>query len=207
MKYGKQEKLKKILLSLVVVLPLVACGKGVADTEPMNPQSMEMEQEGEAEQAPSSEVPQESEPVQKASNDEFEEKIEMIREIYYDIQERLELLEQQDGGSGTTRYLEGDQIRKIVTSKDTYESMGHEAKYAAEYYYQNHETVFVFVYGNGEEYRFYLNPQDDSQCIRYIDSDGVIYDFPKGMNASDISEVGYFCTMSMLELHWAGIIP
>lgn len=91
MKYGKQEKLKKILLSLVVVLPLVACGKGVADTEPMNPQSIEMEQEGETEQAPSSEVPQESEPVQKASNDEFEEKIEMIREIYYDIQERLEL--------------------------------------------------------------------------------------------------------------------
>ena len=63
----------------------------------------------------------------------------------------------------------------------------------------------MFVYGKGEEYRFYIAPGSYSTCISYIGPDGVVQDFAEGVEATEISDLGYFCTLSMMELHWAGL--
>lgn len=46
-----------------------------------------------------------------------------------------------------------------------------------------------------------------ADCLRYIDSDGTIYDYPDGVDAADISELGYFCSYAYMEPHWGGFLP
>lgn len=130
--------------------------------------------------------------------------IEEIRTIYYDIQASLDQLTAKDGGAGTTRYVDASNvIRKIVAPSGTYDfgTYPWTEGYSAEYYYdQNERLVFVFAFRGTEEYRFYLS---DGKLIRYIDPDGTISDYAEPVDPSAVSPLGGFCTLGMLEIHWA----
>jgi hypothetical protein len=144
-----------------------------------------------------------------ASSDTVASVVKKVKENYYGIQNNLSDFTEEDGGSGTTRYLDANgTIRKIVAPVGTYdEDMYYDSSnYSAEYYYdENGIPSFVFVYLGTEYYRFYLS---DWLCFRYIDSSGNIYDYEDGVSSdeiSNISDVGYFCNLASMELHWAGV--
>lgn len=129
-------------------------------------------------------VPTENQPaaVSPMSQEELETEVQEIRDIYYGIQYNLDTLTAENAGSGITRYLDGEgHLRKISAQKGAYGNSLSEA-YAAEYYYDVDETSgnpllrFVFVFGNGEEYRIYLT--EEGSCLRYIGPDGVVTDYP-----------------------------
>lgn len=144
------------------------------------------------------------EQLEDAESLTFDEKIDLIRWVYYDIQDRLDEMEKEDGGSGTIRYIEDHLIRKIVAEPGTYS--GHEDNCTAEYYYLNNVPLFVFAYSMGKEYRFYLDPGEFGSCIRYIDSEGQIYDYPEGGIPDGVTDLDYYCSMAFMELHWAGVL-
>lgn len=131
-----------------------------------------------------------------------EEKIENIKAEYYKIENALDGMRTQETG-GTTRYIdETERIRKIIAPAGAYDNSNTPIvdQYKAEFSYKDDELIFAYVTNGEEEYRFYM---DGYSCLRYIDADGNVQDYEDGVNASDISDVGVFCTLGMLELHWA----
>lgn len=131
-----------------------------------------------------------------------EEKIENIKAEYDKIENALDGMRTQETG-GTTRYIdETERIRKIIAPAGVYDNSNTPivAQYKAEFSYKDDELIFAYVTNGEEEYRFYM---DGYSCLRYIDADGNVQDYEDGVDASDISDVGVFCTLGMLELHWA----
>jgi serine/threonine-protein kinase len=47
-------------------------------------------------------------------------------------------------------------------------------EYSREYFYHDKQLYFAFVYNKSEEYRFYFQ---NGVLIRYIDTDGNIFDY------------------------------
>lgn len=127
-----------------------------------------------------------------------EEKIESIRTVYYDIQDNLEKMEKKENG-GITCYADETGIRKISAPKASYHDNTHPVieSYNAEYYYEDNKLIFVFVFRGEEEYRFYI---EGDYCIRYIDEDGNIQNYEEKMRGEDISDIGYFCSLGVMEL-------
>jgi hypothetical protein len=136
-----------------------------------------------------------------------DEKIEYIRMVYYDTQDKLQSYK-KISENDLEYYFDGDVLKKIVAKAGKYEedSYPNAEDYTAEYYYADNGLLFVFVYGKGEEYRYYLDPAGGNQCIRYIGTDGVVKDYPKGVDAQEtFKATGYFCFLGYMEPHWAGI--
>lgn len=134
-----------------------------------------------------------------------EKKIENIRTVYNNIEENLKNMEAKENG-GVTCYIDETGIRKISASKGSYHDASYPAveQYNAEYYYMDNKLIFVFVYKGKEEYRFYI---EGDSCIRYIDKDGNIQNYENKVNGEDISDIGYFCTLGMMELQETFYLP
>lgn len=135
-----------------------------------------------------------------------EEKIQEIKTIYNDIEKNLDKMTKYDEEDGMTSYMDDTKrIRKIVAPAGSYDNLNDSIvdQYKAEYWYKDNNLIFVFV-SNGEDkyYRFYM---DGYKCFRYIDSEGKVHDYENGENGSEISEVGRFCSLGMMELHWRNI--
>lgn len=149
---------------------------------------------------------EETNPVEQV---DVEAAVKEIRELYYGVQNNLGSFEQQDGGGGTTRYLDKEgNIVKISVGKGAYDPSDLSEKYAAEYFYEitdhGYRPRFVFVYGQNEEYRIYLTK--GGNCVRYIDDKGTIYDYenPISQDAlAQITEMQEFCTKAEMEIVWA----
>jgi hypothetical protein len=136
-----------------------------------------------------------------------DEKIEYIRVVYYDTQDKLQSYKKTTAND-MEYYFDGEVLKKIVAKAGTYDedSYSNAGVYTAEYYYGDNGLLFVFVYGKGEEYRYYLEPAGGNQCIRYIGPDGVVKDFTEGVDAQEtFKTTGYFCFLGYMEPHWAGI--
>ena len=93
-------------------------------------------------------------------------------------------------------------ICKISAPKGSY-SFPLSQEYAAEYYYDTSgdscHLRFVFVFGAGEEYRFYF--LQDGRCIRYIGPDGQETDYPSPKESlEDVTDKWVFCTQGNLEI-------
>ena len=145
---------------------------------------------------------------------DIESDIQNIREIYNSIQETLNSYEVYSPRSLVTSYLdEKGHYRKFVAQKGAYREgeqyIMREAKalpcYSAEYfyYYNNHDIpqlVFVFVYEGDEEYRYYLK---DGKCIRYIDANGTVTDYPDGAESGTIAYTDCFIETGNWEIDWA----
>lgn len=138
----------------------------------------------------------------------LEEEIENIKSVCYDIQNNLSALYEVDGGGGTTRYFDSsNKIRKIVCISDCYQDMllnyPELVGYSAEYYYdENEQLKFVLIYNElGDKHRFYI--YDRAYCIRYIDGEGNIHNFPNLIDPTEINTFGVFCTQAQLEIAWA----
>ncbi len=134
---------------------------------------------------------------------DIEARVKRIREVYYGIQNNISAYEKRDGGSGTERYVKNGQICKIVAKAGAYADQGYDSKYTAQYYYDNEQLAFVFVYSGGEEHRFYMDATNGWKVVRYIDPSGVTHNYTEGAEATEISNVGYFCNFAMQELAWA----
>ena len=121
-------------------------------------------------------------------------KIQHIRDVYYGTQEKLDSYN-KSVQRGKTMYSEGALIKKIIVPAGVFpesEVPGGNI-YTAEYYYEDNELLFAFVYGNGEEYRYYMEPGNPDICIRYIGNDGVIKDFINGTSdANQFQPTGSF---------------
>lgn len=138
--------------------------------------------------------------VANEKND-IESDIQNIREIYDSIQamqENSSLYSSEINGYAGDGRVYRDQngrYKKITVQKGFYYSsdIGEALpNYSAEYYYGYNtceELAFVFVYDGNEEYRYYL---EDGKCIRYIDADGTVTDYPNGAESGTIAYTDCF---------------
>lgn len=127
-----------------------------------------------------------------------EEKIENIRTVYYNIQDNLDKMEMRENGE-ITYYVDETGVRRMNVPKGSYHDDIYPMieYYNAEYYYEDNKLIFVFVYREEEEYRFYIK---GDYCIRYIDKDGTIQNYEEKVRGEDISDIGYFCSLGKIEL-------
>ena len=137
-----------------------------------------------------------------------EEKIQQIRNVYYDTQGKLSQYTVDTSYEGVQLYYEGDNLKKIVsvngsTTNDDYVLP---SGYSAEFYYDDNTLVFAFVYKGTEEYRFYIDPEDEEKCIRYIGNDGVVQDFEESVDSREqFGEMGRFCEAGYDEPYWLNL--
>ncbi len=142
------------------------------------------------------------------SAEEIEKEIQEIRDIYYEIQYHPDQLAAEDAGAGLIRYRDAaGNIVKISAPKGAYTEPPLN-EYSAEYYYAENAGTgamtprFVFVFGNGEEYRIYLT--EDFRCVRYIGPDGAAVDYPEPEDSLElVTEMAEFCYRAQTELHLA----
>lgn len=67
----------------------------------------------------------------------IDDEIQEIRNIYNEIQNNIANYTVQDGGGGTTRYIDNEgNIRKIIAEKGSYSEVESSKEYSVEYYYQ-----------------------------------------------------------------------
>lgn len=129
------------------------------------------------------------------------DKIQHIRDVYYGTQAKLHSYNKSIQ-RGKTVYSEGALIKKIVVPAGVFsesEVTGGNT-YTAEYYYEANELLFAFVYGNGEEYRYYMEPGNPDICVRYIGNDGVVKDFINGTSdANQFQPTGNFWRKGKLD--------
>lgn len=146
--------------------------------------------------------------VEKTSNkinSKVEKIVENIRGKYTNIRNTISSLNKVKSSSHITDYYSMDMSELVmaVVTQGTYLVDGYNDTYKAEYYYDNNSLIFVYVYDDVEEHRFYIK---DNKCIRYIDEEGKISDYANGKSTSeieDITYVGYYVGMGISELHWA----
>ncbi len=135
----------------------------------------------------------------------LEDRIQEIRDVYYETRENLDSYLEDDQGDCVYYFAGTGDLRLMLTAPYFYDDqdMGGYEGYSAEFYYDDLVLKFVFVYNGDEQYRFYM---DSVLCYRFIDSDGTIYDFPEGTNAENaVGAVGRFCSMGYIEPHWLGL--
>lgn len=139
--------------------------------------------------------------------DTVESIVSEIRNICEQIDKELSSMATEDGGSGTTRYIDSDgKIRMITTKAGAYYDLDASVQNSeAAYFYDtlgpSEKVCFVSVTSeNGDVYKFYLK---DSLCYRYIDGDGEIYDYPSGISPMELSAYGEFCSRASLEIAWS----
>lgn len=143
----------------------------------------------------------------------LEEELDYIRSIYYDTENSLSKYKKTTGSYGITYYTEGEQLKKIRIPSGFYSNdksldvanlyqKGLE-NYTAEFYYDDGQNlVFVFVFNNSTEYRYYIC---DNSCIRWIDPKGKEHDSYEGLDlSSEFTPTSNFCVQGYMEPHWAG---
>lgn len=142
------------------------------------------------------------------ANTTQEEKIQHIRDIYYDTQANLDYYRLDSSQPGMQIYYDGDILKKIVSvdgacsNEEYFLPQG----YSAEFFYDNNTFLFAFVYEGTEEYRFYADPDNEMKCIRYIGPDGIVQDFESSVFSSEqFGEMGKFCEAGYTEPYWLSI--
>lgn len=56
-----------------------------------------------------------------------------------------------------------------------------------------------------EKYRFYMSPNDETKCIRYIGPDGNVQDFETPVASTGLGNgIGEFCEAGYMEPYWLG---
>lgn len=149
-----------------------------------------------------------SESTEATYANSLEEKIQHIRDVYYSTQENLELFRADRSQEGLEIYYDEDGLKKIVSINGTCNNSDYllPEGYSAEFYYENNTLVFVFVYQGSEEYRYYIDSEDENKCIRYIGPDGIVQDFEEPVFFVEyFGEMGKFCEAGSAEPYWLGI--
>lgn len=149
-----------------------------------------------------------SESTEATYANSLEEKIQHIRDVYYSTQENLELFRADRIQEGLEIYYDEDSLKKIVSINGTCNNSDYllPEGYSAEFYYENNTLVFVFVYQGSEEYRYYIDSEDENKCIRYIGPDGIVQDFEEPVFFVEyFGEMGKFCEAGSSEPYWLGL--
>ena len=136
-----------------------------------------------------------------------EEMIQHIRDVYYDTQGKLNNYNKDESTSGLAIYTENGNLKKIVSQNGACSGNLSDLPqdYSAEFYYENNTLLFAFVYKGQEEYRFYMSPNDETKCIRYIGSDGNTQDFETPVSSVGLGQgVGNLCEAGYMEPYWLG---
>ncbi|MDO4323171.1 MAG: hypothetical protein Q4C61_11640 [Lachnospiraceae bacterium] len=126
-----------------------------------------------------------------------DDKVEYIRGWYNTTWNTLDSLSVAEEENGKKAYYDGESCVKVTVQPGGLDSDRYPGaeRLIADYYYRNGLLYFVFLHWNEEEYRYYLEYQSgDLCCIRYIDADGVLRDYPEKTLLSDInSETAPLC--------------
>lgn len=133
--------------------------------------------------------------------------IQHIRDVYYDTQGKLNNYNKDESTSGLAIYTENGNLKKIVSQNGACSGKLSDLPqdYSAEFYYENNTLLFAFVYKGQEEYRFYMSPNDETKCIRYIGSDGNTQDFETPVSSVGLGQgVGNLCEAGYMEPYWLG---
>lgn len=136
-----------------------------------------------------------------------DEMIQHIRNVYYDTQAKLSHYSTDGSQSSLTIYTENNNLKKIVSQNGVCSGdiSGLPQDYSAEFYYENNTLLFAFVYKGQEEYRFYMSPNDETKCIRYIGPDGAVQDFETPVASTGLGNgIGEFCKAGYMEPYWLG---
>ena len=134
-----------------------------------------------------------------------DEMIQHIRNVYYDTQAKLNHYSTDGSQSSLTIYTENNNLKKIVSQNGVCSGdiSGLPQDYSAEFYYENNTLLFAFVYKGQEEYRFYMSPNDETKCIRYIGPDGAVQDFETPVAFTSLGNgIGEFCEAGYMEPYW-----
>lgn len=153
-------------------------------------------------------VEENTEETKTKTNMTQEQKIQHIKNVYYDIQGKLSQYTEYTGYEGLQVYYEGSNVKKIVSKNGTTSNPDYvlPSEYSAEFFYDNNTLAFAFVYKGSEEYRFYIDPDDEEKCIRYIGNDGVVQDFEESVNPIEqFGNIGRFCEAGYKEPYWMDI--
>lgn len=133
--------------------------------------------------------------------------IQHIRDVYYDTQGKLNNYNKDESTSGLAIYTENGNLKKIVSQNGACSGNLSDLPqdYSAEFYYENNTLLFAFVYKGQEEYRFYMSPNDETKCIRYIGPDGAVQDFETPVASTGLGNgIGEFCEAGYMEPYWLG---
>ena len=145
----------------------------------------------------------------EGDNPLHEAKIQEIKDLYYDTEDRMNEFTHVTDNAGLIWYYYGKGLKKIHVPAGAYDESQYEGadRYSADFYYDTTCTVrFVFVYDGTEEHRYYIDGTDGVGCIRYIDDEGYVYDYYQKEYLSDVPGPGYFCSLALIEPHWAGLV-
>ena len=146
---------------------------------------------------------------QEGTNLHHEAIIQEIKDLYYDTEDRMSEFTHVTDDAGFTWYFYGKGLKKIHVPAGAYDKYEYEGtdRYSADYYYDTTCTVrFVFVYDGTEEHRYYIDGVNGVGCIRYIDDAGYVYNYYQKEDLSDVPGPNYFCSMALMEPHWAGLV-
>ncbi len=154
------------------------------------------------------ETHEETEAEQDLQNETSQdEKIRYIKSVYYGIQDKLNQYTVKKIQKNMEVYYDDNAVKRIVCWNSACSNSDYTLPegYSAEYYYDADKLVFVFIYDGTIEYRFYIDPNDETKCIRYIGPDGVVQDFVNGVDPVDkFGDMGKFCYAGYMELKWQG---
>ena len=129
--------------------------------------------------------------------------------FYYDTQGKLNNYNKDESTSGLAIYTENWKSKKDCLSKWSLfleNFIGFCLRIIQQnFYYENNTLLFAFVYKGQEEYRFYMSPNDETKCIRYIGSDGNTQDFETPVSSVGLGQgVGNLCEAGYMEPYWLG---
>ena len=91
------------------------------------------------------------------------------------------------------RYISNGIMRKIILYPSQYEQRHMTEEY---YYDENEKLVFVFVYDNSNEFRYYFY---NGLIYRYIDNYGNINDYENGKDPYEVENAGELYASGELE--------
>lgn len=136
-----------------------------------------------------------------------QDKIQHIRDVYYDTQKKLKDYQKDKTQAGLEVYCDGSTLKKIVSKNGACSSSNYSLPkgYSAEFFYEDNALLFAFVYDGKKEYRFYLDPDNETRCIRYIGPDGKTRDFTDPVDPVEkLGKMGQFCEVGYKEPYWLG---
>ncbi len=103
----------------------------------------------------------------------------VVRPIYYEINEDIDSFKKMTDMEKTLWYDGNNCVKKEFNAGTNSWDI------TRQYYYDNDKLLFAFIFEKGTEYRLYFK---DDRLVRFIDTDGAVYNNPGNLAVIDMAE-------------------